>query len=323
MKSYSTSLSLLSSMARVSANDTTTQALLASFYNDSVHTVCNIRGGTMPFMEGARTVATVASSSAYTIPNAIRKISGLRTTVGTTVYTPTPVYDINTWTQILASELGSSDEPQYYFVQGRTLNIAPASASTAGSMTITGRLNTADLNITDATGPGTIFTATLAGLTIVGNGTNWTDAMIGRYIRINSSGATKQGDNRWYQISGWTSATQITLATPYEGPSIVSGAETWAIGQMSPIPEAYDMAPIYRTLALYNQISTPMSPQSYNTWWKLYDGGQEAGLRDTVGGLLGQMLENEGAVIESPYLSPNDINNLDPNNPPRYPLTGM
>ena len=323
MKTYSTSLSLLNSMARVNSGDAITNALLASFYNDSVHTVCNIRGGALPFMEGSRSVATVASTVTYNIPTAIRKLNNLYTTVGSTKYTPTPIYNIDDWANILAANLGSSDIPLYYFVQGKTVSIAPTPATTAGTMTMTGRLNTADLNVTDVTSPGTIFTATNGGTTIVGNSTTWSAGMIGRYIKINNAGVSNSGDNRWYQISGWTSTTQITIATPYEGTSITSGAESWTIGQMSPIPEAYDMAPIYRTLALYAQISTPMSPKVATSWWKLYDGGQEAGLSPVVGGLLGQMLENEGAVIESPYLSPNEINNVDPNNPPRYPLTGM
>lgn len=322
MKSYSTSLALLNSMSRTSTTDTTNNALLTSFLNDSIRAVCNIRGGTMPFMEDTRTIQTVASQQSYYIPASFRKINNLYVTVGTNIYTPTPVDSAERWSEILAGQLGGSDTPAYYFVQGKKVYMAPTPSTTAGVITITGRLSVVDVGVVDYT-TGSILTATNGGTTIVGTGTTWNATMIGKYIKISSTGAAKSGDNRWYLISVFTSTTQITLATAYEGTAISAGSTAYIIGEMSPIPEAYDMAPIYRALALYSQVSTPMSPQSYMTWWKLYDGGQEAGLRDTPGGLIGQMLENEGASIEGPYVSPKGITNLDPNDPPRYPLTGM
>jgi len=51
-------------------------------------------------------------------------------------------------------------------------------------------------------------------------------------------------------------------------------------------------------------IDRSQSPRIYNTYWKLYDGGQEAGLSTLVGGLIGQMLESEGESIEGAYVPP-------------------
>ena len=128
-------------------------------------------------------------------------------------------------------------------------------------------------------------------------------SMAGKYIRITNTGVANTGDGQWYEIASAT-ATTITLVAPYEGTAIAGGTAACVIAQMSPIPEAYDMAPIYRTLALFNQINDPLHPAIYQTYWRLYDGGQEAGLSSMVGGLIGQMLESEGESSEGAYIPP-------------------
>ena len=130
--------------------------------------------------------------------------------------------------------------------------------------------------------------------------------MAGKYLRITApaTGAADAGDGQWYEIASSASGTAITLVAPYEGVTLSGATAAATVAQMSPIPEAYDMAPIYRTLALFYQINAPESPRIYNTYWKLYDGGQEAGLSNLVAGLIGQMLESEGESIEGAYVPP-------------------
>lgn len=322
MKSFTEAKQLLGSMAKVASTDTNNINLLVQFFNDSVKTICNIRGGKWWFLETTETRDTVASQQAYPIPANIRKLMSVTVTVGDTVYTPTPVYDKGAWEQIIASNLGESDVPVAYYKQGNEVLFAPTPATSANTITYRGRLNVKDLSIADYT-TGTITTVTSGSTTILGTATSWTTAMAGRYLRITDADADDKGDGFWYKISEVTSATTLTLEAPYEGTDISAGAANYIIGQMTPLPEAYDMAPIYRALALYSAINDPLHPNVATNWWKLYDGGQEAGLTSVVAGLVGQMIENESETVEGHYISPNGIGNTNPNDPPQYPLTGF
>lgn len=65
---------------------------------------------------------------------------------------------------------------------------------------------------TDVYTTGTI--ASTSGTSVVGSGTTWTSAMVGRYLFI---------DNRWYLIVGFTDTTHITIATAYADGASFSG----------------------------------------------------------------------------------------------------
>lgn len=153
------------------------------------------------------------------------------------------------------------------------------------------------------------------GSIVIGTGTTWTTPMAGRYIQIADSSTANKGDGFWYEIDEILSSTALTLKKKYQGTAIVSGTAAYTIGQCSPIPDAYQMAPLYRAVAIYWDIQgdTKISER----YWRLYDGGYEAGLRDTVGGLLGQMLEESGATEEGSYISPNGWQpwRISPNDP--------
>ncbi len=322
MKSFTESQSLILKMAKVASTDTANVATLTSFWNDSIRTMCNIRGGKWWFLETTKDVATVASQRGYAIPAKIRKLMSLYVTVGTTVYTPTPIFDNNTWNKILAANYAVSDTPLFYYVQGHTVQMAPAPSSTAGTITMRGRLNLADLNVADTS----VTVTTLAnGGTAVTTSAGALVTMAGKYLRItaDAAGAAAKGDGFWYEISSASPTTSITLVAPYQGVSLAAASAAATVGQMSPIPESYEMAPIYRSLALYAQINDPLHPNVAAGWWKLYDGGQEAGMSQTPAGLIGQMLENESETVEGNYISPNAIGNLDPNTPPQQELTGF
>jgi len=130
--------------------------------------------------------------------------------------------------------------------------------------------------------------------------------MVGRWIRITQTTAANGGDNAWYQIGYYYSATSIGLKTEYQGSAISAGTAAYTIGQVSLLPEAYQMAPIYRAAALYWGINNPGNPntQLANHYWRLYDGGVEAGLSKEYGGIIGQMQEEANENMEGPYMSP-------------------
>lgn len=158
----------------------------------------------------------------------------------------------------------------------------------------------------------TIEVSSSSGGTIVtGSGTTWTSAMAGRYVQINASTG---GDNAWYKIESVLSTTHLALSTPYAGADISAGSATYTIGQVSPIPEAYQIAPVYRAVALYWQEKG--ESEKANNYWRQYDGGVEAGLSSNYGGIVGQMLDSEGGTVEGAYIPPTELlGRLNPNDP--------
>jgi len=140
------------------------------------------------------------------------------------------------------------------------------------------------------------------GSLIVASGTTFTADMIGRYIQITQTTAANGGDGFWYEIGYYYSATQIGLLKPYEGTAISSGSAAYTIGQCSVIPEAYDVGICFRAAALYWQNNNDLVRAK--TYWLQYDGGNEAGYSSEYGGLVGQMLANEGETEEGSYLPP-------------------
>lgn len=294
----------------------TTEANLTTgdgYINDSIRTIATKRSGKWSWLEAIKTVNTVASQSRYQIPNPLRRLMSLTITVGQEPYNPTPVYNIVSWNRILESKLGVSDVPLFYYVYDGGVDIQPLPASNGNTISMRGRINLKDLSIPDYT-TGSIVSVSNGGTAVVGTGTTWTADMVGRYIRITETTAANGGDGEWYEIGSFTNSTTIGLLKPYQGTTISAGTAAYVIGQMSPIPESYDIAPVYRAAALYwlNKGDAGKTKQ----YWMLYDGGQEAGYIKDVGGILAQMFEEDRGTVEGAYISPNQISGrFDPNIP--------
>lgn len=160
--------------------------------------------------------------------------------------------------------------------------------------------------LTSAAGATATFGTETGGSIVTGTGTVFTKDMIGRWMRITQTTAANGGDEAWYQIGNYYSATIIGLKTPYQGTEIVAGTAAYVLGQVSPLPEAYQMAPIYRACALYWGVNNPGNPNTSlaNYYWRLYDGGVEAGLSKEYGGIISQMMEEANESMEGPYISP-------------------
>src|SRR5690606_34137837 len=130
------------------------------------------------------------------------------------------------------------------------------------------------------------------GSIVTGSGTTWTLDMVGRYMMITNTTAANGGDGFWYEIGGFIDATHISLLKPYEGTAIAAGSAAYTIGQCSVIPDAYDIGIVYSATALYWDKQKDL--ERAKGYWLKYDGGNEAGYSYTYGGLVGQILANEG-----------------------------
>jgi len=300
MKSFTESASLYQTLTDTSSDNVT---LGNQRINDSIRTVCNIRGGKWWFLETVKTLNTVASQQAYQIPQGLRKVMDVTVTVGTQLYPTTVVYDDETWNRIISANLGESDVPMFVYQKGTQLLFSPIPASSSNTISIRGRISNPDMTVADLT-TSTVTSIANGGTAMVISGGGLA-SMADKYIRITNTGVANTGDGLWYKIASAT-ATTITLVAPYEGTTIAAGTAACTIAQMSPIPEAYDMAPIYRSVALYWTDKSDL--KKAETYWRLYDGGQEAGLANIPGGLIGQMIENESTTIEGNYVSPSILN---------------
>lgn len=312
MKSYS-ALSTL--YGQLTSNTSTTNLTLGySLVNQSIRTISTLAGGLWWWLEKTYDVNTVASQAYYEIPNRLRKLTDVYITVGEQIYMPDPVFDADKWKLVLASRLGVSDVPRFYYRLGNRVYFSPAPATADNVITFRGRMNIRDLNTADYT-TGTITSLANGGVDIVGNGTTWTADMVGRFIRITQTSGAGGGDGYWYEIGSFTDATHISLVKPYQGTTIAAATAAYTIGQMSPIPESYDDAPVFRAAAIYWQQQKDLNMSK--TYWMMYDGGKEAGYSQTYGGLIGNMLEEANETVEGVYTNPFGYNgnSLDPNYP--------
>lgn len=306
MKTFTQLRNMTAKFCNVNTSDAAKMALIDININDSIRTMCNLQGGKLRFLEATKTMETVASQEAYYIPNGFRKLIDIYVRVLSgdplkdTIYMPEMVFDPTRWKTILAYRLGTSDVPYFVYVENQRYFIQPIPASDDNVITLRGRLQTSDLTIADYT-TGSIVSVAQDGTAVVGSGTVWTADMVGRYIQITQTTAANGGDGFWYQIGAWTDATHITLLKPYEGTSISGGTAAYTIGQCPVIPEAYDVGIVYRATALYWDNQKDERAKGY---WLKYDGGNEAGFSDEYGGLIGQMLANEGETEEGAYVPP-------------------
>lgn len=278
--------------------------------NNSVRTICNLQGGKLRFLEDTADIFTVADQEAYEIPNKFRKLIDTMiysddgsggTASRSTIYSPEMVFDPVKWKSVLQYRYGTQDVPYFTYVLRTKLLVQPVPATTGNLIRLRGRLQTKDMGIADYT-IGTIVSVAADGVAVVGFGTTWTADMVGSVIQITQTTAANGGDGFWYEIGAVSSATTLTLSKPYGGRAISVGTAVYTIGQAPVVPEAYEPAIIYRAVAQYWQENDDL--QRAKMYWMMYDGGNELGENKEYGGLIGQMLANEGETEEGAYVPP-------------------
>lgn len=281
--------------------------------------MCNLEGGKLRFLEATKEMLTVAQQEAYKIPNGFRKLIDMYiVNAGSdpnsnTIYLPQMIFDPTKWKWVKALKLGYSDVPYFTYVENQRYLINPIPSSDGNTIVLRGRLQTSDLTRADYT-TGSIVSITNGATTVTGLGTSWNASMVGSYLQIAETTAANGGDGFWYQIDTVTNVTHLELSKPYEGTSIAAATATYIIGQCSVIPEAYDVGIVYRATALFWQNQNDLVRAK--TYWLMYDGGNEAGYSQEYGGLIGQMLANEGETEEGSYVPPFDQYH---NNQPQIP----
>lgn len=322
MKTFTNLRNTTAKFCNVSTSDAAKMALIDQNVNDSIRTICNLQGGKLRFLEAVKDMATVADQEGYQIPNGFRKLIDLTvysddgTSNSDSIYHPEMIFDPTKWTLIQQYKYGTGTIPYFAYIENTKFYLNPIPSATGQLIRLRGRLQTRDLTIADYT-TGSIVSIANGGTAVVGTGTTWTADMVGRYIQITETTAANGGDGFWYQIGTYTSATSIGLLKPYEGTSISAGTAAYTIGQCSVIPEAYDVGICFRAAAVYWQNQNDLVRSK--TYWMQYDGGMEAGYKEDYGGLMLQMLSNEGETEEGSYIPPFGRDNVLPTTPYYFP----
>lgn len=180
-------------------------------------------------------------------PNFIR-VHSVTSTTGSQVHPVMVEESQEKWNQRLFNNRTSS-RPTTYFIRprmgvgGSEILFDPIPSSTDLTITINYAANARDLSV-DEYNTGTV-TMTDGSPTVTGSGTTFTSAMVGRYFKINDA----DGDGMWYRITGYTSATVVTLENNYDGANI--SGKAYSVNEAFSLPEDLQMAPLSYGLWYY------------------------------------------------------------------------
>jgi hypothetical protein len=250
---------------------------------------------TTPYFFNERTQVipggTIAGTQDYPLPYNIKTLINVYVNVGNIRYqlkeAPTrPFWDSLNFVPY------TSDIPQYYFIYNKRLYMFPTPASSNNPITINYKIRIKDLSQADYT-IGTV-TLTNGSSTITGSSTTFIPDMVGRWIRADAP----NGDEQWYEIGGYTSATQLSLINQYQG-TTASGL-TYLIGEVPVLPEDYQDLPLYRALAIYFTTRVP-DPTRAARYDELYNKGEAA------------LSAEFGSKSWSVAITPNDSETINPN----------
>ena len=300
MKSYTT---LLNNYLTLSLNSSAANSALGNaLLNDGIKKTYGFMN--WPFLENSATGTTVANQQFYNLAYDFGTMINITMTNGSTVYDPVEVASRSAWDYINSNTQVTSNIPQYYFIFGSgpaTVGFYPTPSASAQTFNYYYKRIQKDLTIADYS-TGNIVSIANAASAVVGSGTTFTTKMANRYIQITDSNTANAGDGYWYPIASVSSATALALGTPYGGPSISAGSAAYTIGQMSYLPDGFQVLPLYYALWQYwlskaDDVSVTKAKE-YKTMF--YDGIDEMKLK-------------HGSKSIDPTISADEISNLNPN----------
>jgi len=224
------------------------------------------------FLDKQFSISTVASQQFYNLDQTIDEVNSVNVLVSTFRITPKQAPTLEAWDQINSTTVTTSDYPEWYFVYNGQVGFWPIPSTTqANAITVNARRRPVTLNKADYI-TGSIVSVSNGGVAVVGTGTTWTAQMAGSSIQITASNTANKGDGVWYPVLSVQSATELTLGRAYEGTVIAAGTAAYILGQVSSLPEAYDVLPVYKACQQYFQSIQPI-PSESDRFEKQYDKG--------------------------------------------------
>lgn len=181
------------------------------------------------------TTNLVSGQQYYTFPEDMVRITTVRATSGSLVLPVTMIDSEELWNRVNLIPSMTVGVPTQGFIRGRNeLGLYPVpSINVTNGLIVSYESRTPDMSIDDVTN--VTVNATQNSNIIVAASGNFNAKMIGSWITI-----TDGSDGNWYQITGFTDTTHVTLENYYQGPTVTGAATT--IGQVPDIPEDFHQA---------------------------------------------------------------------------------
>jgi hypothetical protein len=195
----------------------------------------------------------------------------------------------------------TSDSVTHYYVSDGAIEFYPIPATSSNTITFNARRVAKDLSIADISDTGVITTIATSGVTttITQSGTTWADGLIGMYIKISPTTATKGGDGFWYEIATVPTSSTLTLVRPYQGTAIATAVADYTIGEVSLMPEPHDMLPIWEALKIYFT-SIDYNQNKSELYAKMFIEGYDQMVRDHGSKVNVVLDDGEGWVMNNP-----------------------
>lgn len=180
------------------------------------------------------TTNLVASQQYYTFPEDMVRITTVRVTSGGLTLPVTMIDSEELWNRINLVPSMTVGIPTQGFIRGRNeLGLYPVpSTNYTNGLIVSYESRMKDMGIDDVTNV-TVNVTQNSNIIVAASG-NFTLNMLGSWITL-----TDDSDGNWYQITGFTDSTHVTIENYYQGPT-ESGAAT-LIGQVPDIPEEFQL----------------------------------------------------------------------------------
>jgi hypothetical protein len=250
---------------------------------------------------------TVATTQYYKYPPGVVNLETVTVAVGSLTYPVTVINNQFTWDALNSIPFQPTTFPRFVFPRVDDYGIWPIPQ---GAYTITFNYHLRDRNLSIADYTTGSIAVTSGSAAVVGTGTTFTAAMVGRWLSITD--ATEPGQGYWYRILSYTSATAITLYNVYQGTT--GSGFTYRIGETPEIPEEMHVALVHGATADYfaNVKNDEASAARWeNRFWTgdPSNGSRVFGDNNVIGGLIGAMAKyedrNESRLIDrKPQLGP-------------------
>lgn len=185
------------------------------------------------------TSTTTSGQQYYHNPSANVIIEAITVTIGSVKYNLKPLDSNQKWNDLNAIQFVGLAIPQFFYPRRDDFGIYPKPQG-AYVMEMVYSPRYPDMQNEDYT-TGTV-SITNGTTTITGSATTFTQAMVGRWFKVNTDGS-------WYRIASYTSATQIDIENNYEGITVSGGAYT--IGESPEVPEEVHELLAYRAAEMY------------------------------------------------------------------------
>jgi hypothetical protein len=236
----------------------------------------------------SKTLSTAIGTQYYSYPNGVNKVDDVVVKIGSVQYPLTTIYAQHTWDLLNAIQIQPSATPQFIFPRRDDFGIWPIPQGVY-TITFNHYLKDRNLSVDDYTGG--MVTCTNGDETVVGTGTVFTQAMVGRWLTITDKATPGQG--YWYRIASVTDSTHLELEKKWQNQTI-SAAVSYKIGECPEIPEEGHIILVDGVTADF--YSGPRADVEKATWFnnKFWTGdgnnpNREIGGDRILGGLIGMI----------------------------------